>query len=593
MNSVSDPSTRPPASVPAPVPTAVATVAASLAVSVPALLAFNPPPSATFMNQAAAMVGWGAWLVLVVASSTPARATPGRGLRALLAALLLLALAALATVFWAHLPSTIGLSAAGLLAATALTALIAASARRGGQTEAVFAAFGIGLTIAGVLSAVIGLVQVFAPALTGNDWIAATTLEGRAVGNLRQPNHLSSLLLWSMIAAVWLADAKRLPRAVAEAAMLPMLFCLVLTGSRTGMLGTLLLAAWGLLDRRLSRRARGALLLVPVLYAVFWFGMAEWAHLQGGVFSGETRLQGSDISSSRFAIWKNTVALILAHPWAGVGFGEFNFAWSLTPFPDRPGAFFDHTHNLPLQFAVELGLPLAVLVLVLLTGSLCSAWRHAQLASDAEALALRAALVMVFMIVLHSQLEYPLWYAYFLLPAAFALGLCLGGTPQTRPAATPGSPRLRPMMIGALLLMSGGFASVLDYHRVVVIFAPSEDAPPLEERIAAGRRSVFFGHHADYAAATSAPDPAAELPAFETATHYLLDTRLMLAWAQALAASGDIERARHIAQRLREFHNPASDEFFAACLKPPADAASAPPFQCAPPTRAFDYRDFR
>ena len=26
-------------------------------------------------------------------------------------------------------------------------------------------------------------------------------------------------------------------------------------------------------------------------------------------------------------------------------------------------AFFDHTHNLPLQFAVELGLPLALLVL--------------------------------------------------------------------------------------------------------------------------------------------------------------------------------------------------------------------------------------
>ena len=55
--------------------------------------------------------------------------------------------------------------------------------------------------------------------------------------------------------------------------------------------------------------------------------------------------------------------MIAQQPWTGVGFGEFNFAWTLTPFPDRPMAFFDHTHNLPLQLAVELGLPLAALVL--------------------------------------------------------------------------------------------------------------------------------------------------------------------------------------------------------------------------------------
>ena len=32
---------------------------------------------------------------------------------------------------------------------------------------------------------------------------------------------------------------------------------------------------------------------------------------------------------------------------------------------------------------------------------------------------------MVLMVTLHSLLEYPLWYSYFLLPTAFAFGLCL------------------------------------------------------------------------------------------------------------------------------------------------------------------------
>jgi O-antigen ligase len=47
--------------------------------------------------------------------------------------------------------------------------------------------------------------------------------------------------------------------------------------------------------------------------------------------------------------------LIAQHPWLGVGFGEFNFVWTLTPFPDRPVAFFDHAHNLMLQFGRRAG----------------------------------------------------------------------------------------------------------------------------------------------------------------------------------------------------------------------------------------------
>ena len=80
------------------------------------------------------------------------------------------------------------------------------------------------------------------------------------------------------------------------------------------------------------------------------------------------------------------------------------------------------------------------------------------------------------------------------------------------------------------------------------------------------------------------------MAAFARAPHHLLDTRLMVAWAMALAQSGDVDRARHLAARLREFRNPAADEFFAPC----ADTAPPPrPFQCEPPLRAYDWRDFR
>jgi hypothetical protein len=145
------------------------------------------------------------------------------------------------------------------------------------------------------------------------------------------------------------------------------------------------------------------------------------------------------------------------------------------------------------------------------------------------------------------------------------------------------------MVAGAAMAVAA-LIVVVDFYRVVVIFSPPAVARPLEERIAAGQRSWFFAHHADYAAATTAERPADAMAAFVRAPHHLLDTRLMIAWAEALAQSGDIERARHLAARLREFRNPAADDFFAAC----ADATLRPrPFQCDPPARVYDWRDFR
>ena len=95
----------------------------------------------------------------------------------------------------------------------------------------------------------------------------------------------------------------------------------------------------------------------------------------------------------------------------------------------------------------------------------------------------------------------------------------------------------------------------------------------------------------DYAAATTEVDPRLRAHAFDRATHYLLDTRLMMAWAEELARQGDVDRARHLAARLREFRNPASKEWFAVCDLPPA-AGTPGPLLCEPPQRSYGWRDF-
>jgi hypothetical protein len=86
---------------------------------------------------------------------------------------------------------------------------------------------------------------------------------------------------------------------------------------------------------------------------------------------------------------------------------------------------------------------------------------------------------------------------------------------------------------------------------------------------------------------TTAQQPETVAGGFDRAPHYLLDTRLMTAWALALEAQGDGDRARHVAARLKEFHNPAADAFFAPCAEAPVK-----PFQCELPQRTPHWREF-
>ncbi len=583
---------------------------AILAVAFPALIAFNLSPSATFFNQAAAFIGWGGFL-LVLGAGLAHRARPrSRGALALLGSIAILILAALGASVFAGAPWPLSLSSAGTLLSALLTVAIGACVARAGLGVPAFKAFCIGLVVAGIASSAIGLVQVFAPQWPDGDWVAPASIPGRATGNLRQPNHLSSLLLWSVVAVVWLGEARVIYREVAW--MLAALFIevIVLSASRTGLLGMAALMGWGLLDRRLSRATRVLLLCSPLAYLALWGLTSAWSHHSGTAFGGEARLSGSGlyVSYSRYKIWWNSLAMIAQHPWLGVGFGEFNFVWTLTPFPDRPVAFFDHAHNLMLQFGVELGIPLTLLVLGLMGFALWQAKRCA-VADGREPGApfgmQRAAFVMVVMVGVHSLLEYPLWYAYFMLPAAFAFGLCLERPdPQdAKLAAADNGTVTRPFVLASMALILGATLALWDYMRVVIIFAPPANAAPLDKRIADGRRSILFAHHADYAAATVVEHPGKVMKAFERAPHFLLDARLMLAWAKALDEAGETEKARYVAARLKEFRNEQAEDFFAVCdpaniavaqaAAPPASAPLPLPIQCTPPTGALSYRDFR
>jgi O-antigen ligase len=516
---------------------------------------------------------------------------------ALVALLVLLLGAVGASMLRSQLPTSLALHSVALLLAAMVLLLAGCAVKQSGCPENLLSVMCIGWVLAGVLSAMVGGIQVFLPQLADGDWIAPSTVPGRAISNMRQPNHLASLLMWACVAVIWLGEAGRLWRASVWVLLGLFVFTVVLSASRTGMLGVAILTVWGLMDRKLSQDSRLALLCMPLMLGLSWMLMDVWTESSGHAFGAANRLAEGAGSPSRLAILANAWKLMQQNLLAGVGWGEFNFAWTMTPFPNRPIAFFDHTHNLPMQLMVELGLPLSLLILGLLLWSLVRAFLAGQRAEGPRGVALRCAFMMVLMIGVHSLLEYPLWYAYFLLPTALFLGLCLGGEAESR--ADGQAPRRRGwsvpssvLAIGGVLMMVAGVLTLIEYRKVVVIYAPPAGAGPLEERIMRGQKSWLFSTQADYAAATTFPPGEAALAAAKRTAHNLIDVRLMIAWAQSLHATGDDERARYVVERLKEFRSVQGDEWLAVC-KQPVPAGETKPFQCEPATRIFDFREMR
>lgn len=561
------------------------------AVGLPLLLPLTAVPDAVIYHQFVCLGAWGLLLAVGYAPSD-ATALSHRGFNRTRAA----AVAALATCAALSVLNSsanqVG-SAFPLIAAGAL--VLSAPQRRGALDIWVTGAW----WLAGVLCTVVAILQYFAPQFVDSSLVATNGSPGRAVGNMRQPNHLATALLSAMVMTAWLWQAGRLRAPCAVASLLGMVLAVALSASRTGALSLGVLLLWAMADRTLPRAARWTLALTPMAYFIFWAGLAEYAAWQQAHFYAAERLQSNaDISSSRFAIWRNALTLVAQNPWTGVGWGNFNFAWTFTPFPDRPVAFFDHTHNLPLQLAVEIGLPATALVLGLFGWALWRARGAWRVAGEQPGHPARAAFVMLVVLGVHSLLEYPLWYAYFLLPAAWALGVFLGSAPAKEPAsdlneqASPAAatamarwPTFLLRVAGALMILGAAYAA-WDHRRVEVIFAPPAGAGPLAERIAAGRESVLFGHHADYAAVTNEPKDQS-LASFRRPLHHLVDVRLLIAYIEALKANGRDAEALYAAQRLREFRRDDAQAYFKECT---ADNP-APPFQCRTEPVALNWRD--
>ncbi len=329
---------------------------------------------------------------------------------------------------------------------------------------------------AALLSSLIGLLQYFGATALFGPWVNSTSV-GEAFANLRQRNQFATLTNIGLAALLWWVahlTRRHWPGVLCMVAAALLAVGNAASSSRTGLVQLVLLTSltlmWGGWRQLAQRRVVLAALLA---YGVAALALPVLAGLNPHATGILVRLHDGDSQcGSRLTLWANVLQLIAQKPWLGWGWGELDYAHFITLYP---GARFcdilDNAHNLPLHLAVELGVPLA---LALCVGAAWLVWRAKPwLERDATR---RLAWTVLAVILLHSMLEYPLWYGPF--QVAFGLSLWLLWRAPDRPAArsdgvgwwTTGLSALAAALIVAIVAYAGW-----DYHRISQIYL----SPPL------------------------------------------------------------------------------------------------------------------
>ncbi|RTL57849.1 MAG: hypothetical protein EKK46_01750 [Rhodocyclaceae bacterium] len=251
--------------------------------------------------------------------------------------------------------------------------------------------------------------------------------QGALYGNLGQANHLNDYLWLGIASALYLHHRSRMNLGGLITLVCILLLASTLSTSRSILLYAFALGVLGWIAGRqtpdMARLKRISLALLPVAFVSLLLSRELAPFLLPTDVSSSDTLQRfyaeANGNNIRIKLWREALYAIAQSPWLGHGVGSIPWQYfSLAEFwPEGDAApVAEHVHNLPLQWMVEFGAPIA------LAGfGLASAWLYAFLRAPlTEARWWLLAILAVMGI--HSLLEYPLWYTFFLGPFALLLG---------------------------------------------------------------------------------------------------------------------------------------------------------------------------
>lgn len=270
------------------------------------------------------------------------------------------------------------------------------------------------ISIAAVISVGLQMRQFFQLENIGIYTIYSTG--ARHFANMAQPNQLASLLILGLLGCGWGYSRLKLSSLTAILVALLLLIGLALTESRTGWIniGILLIAC--VIWRQVLPSPRFLYVVVGLCF-FYLMCVLTLPIIYALSNEGVTPSFRSTISDPRWTAWGMFMKAALYHPYRGFGWGQTGHAQFLMMDEKiAQGGNFLQTHNMAIDLIIWNGIPIGLIIVGLL---MWWGWLMVRRMRDFSQL-IRVAFLAI--LCTHAMLEYPLQYAYFLLPAGVVVG---------------------------------------------------------------------------------------------------------------------------------------------------------------------------
>ncbi len=437
---------------------------------------------------------------------------------------------------------------AGLLAALACVWLMAAVGRRAAADEGLGSVVMAALLVAAVISGVLGVLQYLGWAKDLAPWVNQP-LKGDAFANLRQRNQFASLTSLGLVALLgWTAVCRAREQHTGATRVALWLSLNVLAAgvacsvSRTGAMQWVAVSvaflAWAWHMKRQGKAQHAPLLSLAIaapLMVVLWSVVMPWLALQTTGEWGASMIlritgqaQDYGMCGSRRVLWTNVLTLIAQRPWLGWGWGETDFAHFMTAYDSMSFCdMLDNAHDFPLHLALEFGVPFAVVVM-----GCAVAWVMQRQPWREQEPSRVMAWCLLLVLVMHSLLEYPLWYGPFQMTLGLAMGWLWCTPSETSTVAPKPAVQVAPMSVAAMLFI-GCLYAAWDFNRVGQIYRPvaSRDAAYRDDPLHHAKQSWLFKNQAEFAELTTqsvTPENAADIyPLALRLMHYSPEARVV------------------------------------------------------------------
>lgn len=274
----------------------------------------------------------------------------------------------------------------------------------------------------GLLSCVIAILQWLQ--LNSYFYPYMNILKGnRPYANFAQPNNLATFLTLGLFGVLYFYEK----RIASTFALVPMalifILTIALTQSRTAWVVCLFTLIY-LAIEQFGQAKRFGLIKLLTWVGVFVATIFILPYLNQLIESvsphevTETASVVQRVSSGylRLDMWNQALVAIAQHPWFGYGWNQTGMA-QIAAFDLYPShEWYKSAHNVILDLLIWNGIPLGALILLYFIGWLY--WLNKGVKNPESLIAT----LMVCSILIHAMLEYPIHYAYFLLPMGFLLG---------------------------------------------------------------------------------------------------------------------------------------------------------------------------